>query len=113
MVLFVFTTATAQNKRQQQTLDRILRDQKAWQQSKMPTQTYFNHNYAYKVPRFPTSNLPMGGLSYYEINPIPKAQKTNLSYKLKFSRDYPFYKDDSIFKKNNSFLKFTPLQKSP
>ena len=103
--LFAATRGDAQSKQQQQTLERILADQKQWQQSKMPTQTYYNRNYYYKVPRFP-DHFPNNGLSHYETTPVPTAEKTHLSYRVKYPQNSPVYKKDSV-DKNKSFVKFT------
>lgn len=103
--LFIASALDAQTKQQQQILGRILTDQKQWQQSKMPTRTYYNRNYSYKVPRYPETNLPGNGLSHYEITTVPTAEKTHLSYRVKYPQNSPVYKQDSV-NKNKSFVKF-------
>jgi hypothetical protein len=103
--LFTVTAAGAQTRQQQQIVGRILADQNRWQQSKLPTRTYYNKNYYYKVPMFPETHLPDSRLSHYEIMTVPKAERTPLSYHVKYPQNSPVYKQDSVYR-NKSFVKF-------
>jgi len=103
--LFTVTAASAQTRQQQQIVGRILADQNRWQQSKLPTRTYYIKNYYYKMPLFPETHLADSRHSHYEIMMVPKAERTPLSYRVKYPPNSPVYKQDSAYK-NKSFVKF-------
>ena len=70
----------AQTKEQQKIFERIVTDQKRWQQSKLPTYLIHNKNYSWQVP-FPGQRYYMGGgLLSYPDNAVPKPVKTYITY---------------------------------
>ncbi len=107
LIVLVANSASAQNK-QQQITERIIIDQKLWQQSKMPTRTIYNNNFTYKVSLFPNEHRSSGrSISHYQNITVPKKEKTNFSIRTNPPLNYPGFKKDSLNNSNKSFLKFS------
>jgi hypothetical protein len=80
LVTIAFNKLHAQTKEQQKIVERILTDQKRWQQSRLPTYLVHNKNNSWQVP-FPGQRYYMGGgLLGYPLNAVPKPVKTYITY---------------------------------
>jgi hypothetical protein len=99
-------TSTAQTKKQQETVNRIVTDQKLWQQSKMPTLTIYKSNYFYQVPLFPGQYInPRAGLFPFENKMVPGKDKINYSLSFKYPTHY-FNKSNSVESRKLSYVHF-------
>jgi hypothetical protein len=107
IIIVATNNAGAQDKQQQKNLGKILNDQKLWQQSKMPTKTIYYNNSLYQVPLFAGQRFYQGeGIVPYGNKTVPKANKINPTFKIKYPISFPFYKTDSFNNRNKSFIRF-------